>query len=78
MIGHDRRAVDRPLSTWRPRDDARSLVRRLSGSTLARCVHRTGCMDRPPKRTWAIAALIVAALLFALVILLWERVPVVS
>ncbi len=35
-------------------------------------------MDRPTRRTWAIAALIVAALLFALVILLWERVPVVT
>ncbi len=35
-------------------------------------------MDRPTRRTWVIAALIVVALLFALAIVLWERVPVVA
>jgi len=35
-------------------------------------------MDWSPRRPRTIAALLVAALLLALVILLWERVPVVS
>lgn len=35
-------------------------------------------MDWPRRRTWAVAALIAAALVFALAVLLWERVPVVA